>query len=135
MEGAVLEVRELRVELLSPDGATTVRQVLSHQAGVPVFPGDVLVGDELPELVRARAVRVERIKLSIFSSLLTKPLAVIIPFVTVPLFSTCNPFTAPGQSVTSSVLSIRSQYRTIERSERFFILLMERNFLSNVRIV
>jgi O-antigen/teichoic acid export membrane protein len=45
-----------------------------------------LLGDELPELVRARAVRVERIKLSIFSSLLTKPLAVIIPFVTVPLF-------------------------------------------------
>jgi len=43
-------------------------------------------GDELPELVRARATRMQRIKLSVFSALVTKPLAVIIPFVTVPLF-------------------------------------------------
>jgi O-antigen/teichoic acid export membrane protein len=43
-------------------------------------------GDELPELIRARATRVQRIKLSVFSALVTKPLAVIIPFVTVPLF-------------------------------------------------
>ena len=42
--------------------------------------------EEVPELAQHRATRIQRIKLSIVSSLLFKPLAVIIPFVTVPLF-------------------------------------------------
>jgi O-antigen/teichoic acid export membrane protein len=44
------------------------------------------LGEELPEIVAAREMRDQRIRLSVFSSLITKPLAVIIPFVTVPLF-------------------------------------------------
>ena len=48
----------------------------------PEFLGD----GELPELIAARQTREQRIKLSIFWSLVTKPLAVVIPFVTVPLF-------------------------------------------------
>jgi len=41
---------------------------------------------EAPELAQHRATRMQRLKLSIFSSLIFKPLAVIIPFITVPLF-------------------------------------------------
>ena len=43
------------------------------------------LANEIPDLADARALRARKLKLSIATSLLIKPLAIIIPFITVPL--------------------------------------------------